>query len=47
MIEDSVSEPGRRDGGDAGKRLAWLQRQVLPVLEEGDAVWVSGLDGAP
>ncbi|VFS90050.1 flagellar glycosyl transferase, FgtA [Pseudomonas aeruginosa] len=42
MIEDSVSEPGRRDGGDAGKRLAWLQRQVLPVLEEGDAVWVSG-----
>lgn len=35
MIEDSVSEPGRRDGGDAGKRLAWLQRQVLPVLEEG------------
>ncbi|WP_205576723.1 hypothetical protein [Pseudomonas aeruginosa] len=47
MIEDSVSEPDRRDGGDAGKRLAWLQRQVLPVLEEGDAVWVSGLDGAP
>ncbi|MFG9117381.1 CDP-glycerol glycerophosphotransferase family protein [Pseudomonas paraeruginosa] len=44
MIDDSVSEAGRRESTYAEQRSAWLGRQVLPLLEESAAVWVCGMD---